>query len=447
MARMTQAQLDALLASIGGGQLAHAPTAKTQKRLNPGWLPGDPESEKYLDTADDVEQWVSPTGYTVQAIHNQDGTWEVIQNEPPSPKTNAQTPDQAEAVRLENAHRQQINQESKDKRAQEIRENNERSYNQQQTGYAETHAERAARELRALQERRAQEQQDRLEKNDILQAQNQQRQNEIAAGSLANQNRQTDIAAAREAREASKPDFLSQADDKTPYVVRYNPTTNQMESANNPNYDKVKAEAEQIRQNLATQIQAGTLQLEQAKQQYAQWFDTNVKTPLALAQEARDKAAEQRAALDAEERRRQFASTFSLQKGELGQRAGAAAMQAEESLLPYRAGPDEAADMSSAINSLGAGGSMNTNASAGINFKASDFEFNAPDFKSIAKKAAKDALSGISSYIPSDEKYSTADYSGIPSVNTGGAPSTPDVSSGLQGILSNLTSKYQYAAP
>ena len=179
-------------------------------------------------------------------------------------------------------------------------------------------------------------------------------------------------------------------------------------------------------------------------QAHSQWYDTNVKTPLLLAQEARDKAAEQRAALDAEERRRQFAANFRLQKAELGQRAGEAAMQAEQSLLPYRVGPTEAAEMSAAINSLAAGGRMDTNAAAGINFTPGAFQFDAPDFKKIAKQAASAALSGLTDYRPSGESYSTADYSGVPAVNLGGAPTVPEGYGAFEDIINNLKSTYNF---
>lgn len=244
--------------------------------------------------------------------------------------------------------------------------------------------------------------------------------------------------------EKSEPKFLSQAGTENPYVVRYNPQSGLMEQIANPNYDKVKVEGERMRQLLATQIQARSVTLDEAKQRYSQWFDSNVKTPLMLAQEARDKAAEQRAALDAEERRRQFAANFGLQKAELGQRAGAAAMSAEQSLLPYRAGPTEAAEMSSAINSLAAGGSMANNASAGINFTPGAFQFDAPDFKKIAKQAASQALSGLSDYRPAEGTYQTADYSGVPQVNTGGAPDIPAGYGAFQDIIDNLNKTYSF---
>lgn len=339
----------------------------------------------------------------------------------------------------------------KNKNAQEAREEAEREYNFQNPrpgqprAYRETNAERAKREYDELQQHRQEEQDKRDAETRRLAAENQTKANEIAAGNLQTSQGHLAIAQAAENRAANKPDFLSTADAKNPNIVRYNPTSGVVETMANPNYDKAKEESAEMRANLALQIQSGQLKLEEAKQQYTQWFDANVKTPLALAQEARDKAAEQRAALDAEERRRQFASTFSLQKGELGQRAGAAAMQAEESLLPYRAGPNEAAHMADAVNGLAAGGSMSTNAGAGIHFEGGDFQFDAPDFRSIAKQAAKDALKGISSYIPSDQSYSTADYSGVPQVNTGGAPSFAQSSADVSAGIDKLNQRYQYA--
>jgi hypothetical protein len=336
------------------------------------------------------------------------------------------------------------------------RETKEKQYNASHPGpdgkaYYETHAERALREqkeaadARAVEAaRRAEEDQQAQRRAEVLAQQNQARANETAAGNLEVSRGQLALAQTKDAREANKPDFLNQANDSNPYLIRYNPQTGQVEQMGNPNFDAVKQESERQRQLIATQIQARQLSLEEGKQAYSQWYDTNVKTPLALAQEAREKAQEQRAALDAEEKRRQFASDFQLRKASLGQQAGAAAMQAEESLLPYRAGPNEAADMSSAINSLAAGGSMSTNASAGIHFQPSDFEFNAPDFKSIAKKAAADALKGISNYTPSSEGYSTADYSGVPQVNTSGAPATPSGYGSLQQSIDNLSQMYQY---
>lgn len=368
---------------------------------------------------------------------------------------------------------QQVVAEGQRKAADADREEKERQYNASHPdskgrAFAETHGERAARELREQADERAQEARDQSERAERRQAETAARQAETAAGALevsrAAEARQAGSAAvssevsrgnleiarsaeARAQRAANKPDFLSQANESNPYLIRYNPESGMVESMNNPNFDSVKQESERIRSMLAVQIQAKNATLDEAKQQYQQWYDMNIKVPFLQAQEQRDRAAEQRAALDAEERRRQFAANFGLQKAELGQRAGAAAMQAEQSLLPYRAGPTEAAEMSSAINSLGAGGSMSTNAAAGIHFTPGAFEFDAPDFKGIAKRAAADAIKGISSYKPSGESYSTADYSSVPAVNAGGAPAVPSGYGSFQGIIDQLQSTYNFGEP
>lgn len=222
---------------------------------------------------------------------------------------------------------------------------------------------------------------------------------------------------------ANKPTFLSQADDKTQNITSYNPQTGQIESVANPNYDAVKAAAAEKRAELASQIASRQINLEEAKQTYTQWFDTNVKTPLMLAQEMRARAEERRQALDAEERRRQFAASYALQKTTLGQKAGQDAAQNEISLLPYRSGPTWGADISSAINSLAAGGKVGgPDAGAGIHFSDSSFAFDRPDFKAIAAAATKAAIGHLTDYKPSSQQYETGDYSGVPQVNLSGMP-------------------------
>lgn len=366
--------------------------------------------------------------------------WETHNREKTPP---AQTPEQQEAARLENeARRRKANQESV--------EQAERDYNYNHPGpdgrrFSETNADRAARELREQADQRAEEARQQAARTEARQAEAAATSAQVAQGNLEVSRGQLGLAQQREAREASKPDFLSQANESNPYLIRYNPESGMVESMNNPNFDRVKQESERLRSMLAVQIQARQTTLDEAKQQYQQWYDTNIKVPMLQAQEARDRAAEQRAALDADERRRQFAASFSLQRGQLGERAGEAAMQAEQSLLPYRAGPTESAEMSSAINSLAAGGKVNgPDASAGIHFTPGAFEFNAPDFKSIARDAASAALKGISSYTPSKQSYQTADYSNVPAVSTSGAPSIPSGYGQFQGIIDQLKSTYQF---
>lgn len=391
-------------------------------------------------------QGPSDQGYLIKEeirpeLSNSWATRQRLEN-PPDPKPPAQTAEQTRRA-------QQEIEEQDLKTARDKKDDEEREYNFNNPGpdgrrIRETNAQRADREIRLQADARAEEarkQSERAEQRSIAQQEQanrlQESQIEISRGNL-------ELSQQREQREANKPTFLSQAGEDNPFLIRYNPESGLIEQMGNPNFDRVKQESERLRSLLAVQIQAKNSTLETAKQQYQQWYDTNVKIPMLQAQEARDRAAEQRAALDADERRRQFAANFSLQKGELGQRAGAAAMQAEESLLPYRAGPTESAEMSSAINSLGKGGSMSTNASAGINFTPGAFEFDAPDFKSIAKNAAAAALKGISTYKPSSQQYQTANYEGIPAVNTSGAPSVPSGYGEFEGIINNLKSNYSF---
>jgi hypothetical protein len=341
---------------------------------------------------------------------------------------------------LEQQREQQIIQEGESKTLTQQQEDNERSWNQQQGHGWLTHAEYAAQEQRRQQQAIQQQQEERAQRAEVLARENQARQQQLDQQRLGLDERRFGL----EETKANQPTFLSQAGTENPYLVRFNPQSGQAEQVANPNFDAVKQEAERVRSMLAVQIQARQVTLDEAKQQYSQWFDQNVKTPLMLSQEARDKAAEQRSALDAEERRRQFAATFGLQKAQLGEQAGESAVRAEESLLPYRAGPTESAEMSSAINSLSHGGSMANDASAGINFTPGAFQFDAPDFKKIAAQAAAAAVGHLSSYKPSSQSYQTADYSNVPAVNTSGAPTIPSGYGDFQSIIDNLKSTYNF---
>ena len=329
-------------------------------------------------------------------------------------------------------------QEREFKNTQEIRENNERSWNQNNvaeggSGRPETHAERAEREAKERQEERAQAQLEMQRETARRQAEADAQRNIENAADRAERARQANQSTevqreqleetrrANQARE-NKPEFLSQADTKSRQLVTYIPGQG-IVTVDNPNFDAVKAEAEERRAELASQVQLGQLKLEEAKQQYTQWFDTNVRVPLMQSQEARARAEERRQALEAEERRRQFAANYKLQKAQLGETAAQRATQAEISLLPYRSGPTWGEDISSAINSLAQGGSLDKNASAGIHFSDSSFAFDRPDFDRIAKDAAKAALSGLTDYRPSSQQFETGDYSGVPAVNTSGMPS------------------------
>lgn len=389
------------------------------------------------------EEITARDGTTIQLVRSaksgQPGQpdYEIIAHEDPTAKLPA--PRTAEQTRIDVASATKT--EAETTRQQTL--DAERQWNQDKaadpraSGLPETHLERAEREAKEREEKRRDEAALRDKEasarttaaqeaanREAVATREQRARDEAAQRGLTQQ--EIDIRNRAENRQANQPTFLSQADAKTPNITRYNPQTGQIENFVNPNYDSIKAAAEEKRAEMATLIAQRQISLQEGQQQYKQWFDSNVQTPLLLAQEARSRAEEQRQALDAEERRNQFAADFGLRKATLGESASARAVQAEQSLLPYRAGPTESAEMSAAINSLGAGGKIaGPDAGAGIHFTPGAFEFDAPDFAGIAKQAAKQVLSGLTDYRPSEEKYQRADYSNVPSVNTSGAPMVP----------------------
>lgn len=360
-----------------------------------------------------------------------------VESKSEPPEKEGRSPNQ-EALTQAQTREQEIKNTQLEQEAKE-REYNARTPDEFGVVASETNAERAARIVKRREADRQQEAtQQQIESSrastEASRARIEQdrkelevRQQEGAAGraltarQVAEQERQGEYT-------RNKPEFLSRADKENQYVVRYDPATGGVVSEQNPNYDAVKAAAEEKRAELAAQIQARRMTLDEGTQAYKQWFDSNVQIPMLQAQEARARAEERRQALEAEERRRQFAADYKLRKAQLGETAANRATQAEISLLPYRAGPTAAAEMSSAINSLAAGGKISgPDASAGINFTPEAFQFSRPDFKQIAKDAMKSVLGGLTDYRPSDQEFSVGDYSGIPAINPSGAPSIPGI--------------------
>lgn len=225
----------------------------------------------------------------------------------------------------------------------------------------------------------------------------------------------------KDERESRTPKFLGQATDTNENIAYFDPVSGEVKGAPNPMYDRAKVEAARLREQLSLQIQLGRLRADEATQQYNRWFKENVEVPFMQAAERRAQAQERRAALQAEEQRRQFAAQEARQRRAMGLQAGQAAVQAELQTLPYRVGPAFGEQFSSAITSLGQGGSLDRNASAGINFTKDAFEFDRPNFKKISNEAMKDALKGLTSYSPAEGEFDVADYGGISFPSMGGA--------------------------
>ncbi len=386
------------------------------------WTAKDGQRLTVIDTTEDVPQPDSfyPTPETPGAVHY-DPSYDLV-NE--GKEVKEATPDKTPAsTAFQEA-----------KRAQEQKES-EANYRDHEI--YETDAEKRARLLQ--------------EKNEKDQDRDYNRRTEIDARTADIQGRQVSVsesaearAAKKDERDATKPEFLSRADPDSKNIAMFDPVSGQVRTVANPNYDEAKVEAQRKKDELTLAIQLRKMSSEEATAEYSRWFKQNVEVPFMQAAEARSRAQEQRAALDAEERRRQFASDFSLRKASLGEEAGQHAAQNEIALLPYRAGPAEASQMSSAINSLAQGGSLDKDASAGINFTADAFQFDRPDFEGIAKKATEQALGHLTNYRPSSQGYSTADYSGInTNVDMSQAPSTaPTGGPDLMSMYNELVSKY-----
>lgn len=328
-----------------------------------------------------------------------------------------------------------------EKKADDEREAGERAKNRKETGHDETDSERRIRERKELLEAEDRARRARDEaRNDRQEAAQTAAQAEAAAARReGNQVTREGQAIERDRlglegqkfdwdrEKANRPSLAGEARYDNPNVAVWDPVTGTIERQDNPIYDRARTEAERLREELAARVAAGKYTMERAAAEYDRWFKRNVEVPFLRSAEARAQATDRRAALEARERDRQFAAQHSLARGQLGQRAGEAAMQAESSTLPYRVGPAFGGQFASALNSVAAGGKMDANASAGINFTSDAFEYNKPDFSAIAKKAAKQALKNVSSYKPPDIDYPSGDYSGI-------TMPTNDTMSGMPGM-------------
>jgi hypothetical protein len=422
---LTQEELDALLARRGGGRMVYSPAGGPTQVSNPDYHPVRDPRETVSAT---YAQWISPEGWVVQAVHRSDGKWELVTDEAPKPSTTPPKPPEKPDEKDEGGKRYVWN----PKAGKDEQGNDQGRW--VEVGPAPPNAAERAQQQQDYQHGREIAAIDYVGKGPdrkrITTYRNGDKETEAApeprvvtnvnfkpdgtkVTSYSDGTTATEAPDPDEVQRRNKPEFLSRADDANPNIAYYNPTTGRIETQGNPNYDDVKTQAERKRQEIMTQIAQRKMDLDEGTEAYREWFDQNVKLPFMQADEARARATEQRQALEAEERRKEFAATYGLQKQELGQKGSQMMIGAEESLLPYRAGPDEAADMSSAINGLAQGGSLDHNAAAGINFKASDFEFAAPDFKKIAAEGAKAALSHLTDYRPAEGSFATADYSGI----------------------------------
>ncbi len=416
MAQYTDQEMKDYLESLRRqyGTLTHSRVVKPGKVPNPNYDPDiDDDSEKYVQG--DVKAWVAPNGYRIEAIQLPDGSWDVQSDEPPDPS-------KGPTAKSEDQRRQE--RATADKSEAELRRDqqldNERSYNQSVGRGFVTHAEYAAERARQEAEADRKAAQERQRGIDERTAKQQEAANQLNQEQLAEQRRHN------QETEKGRPAVVGSPKDTDKSVAVFDPNTGKLAAQANPAYDEIKDKAEQERQRIATEIAQRRMSLDEGIQGYTEWFNNNVKVPFMQAEEERARAKEQREALDAEERRRQFASQFKLQKAELGEKAGEAAAQQEIALLPYRAGPEEAQHMSDAINGLAAGGTPGgPSAGAGIHFSGADFQFDRPDFKAIAAAATQQAIGHLTDYKPSGQSYGVGNYSGVTLPNAATMASAP----------------------
>lgn len=300
------------------------------------------------------------------------------------------------------------------------------------SGIYETHTERAARENSTAAGARADNSQARADRTEARTAKTeaeraktdkkrvgieQQRANteDATATSNAQSNTlQAQTAAAREAREAKGVNTpVGSPTYADPSFTTINTTTGEVQIYDNPNYDKARKESEQKRQEIAADIEAGKYNAEVGAQKYKEWYDSNITIPFAQMQERRAQAADTRAAQDMLDKRKAQKAQNDIDRAKIGQEAAATAQENERALLPYRVGDKFASQFAAATDSLAHGGSLNSDASAGIHFTADAFQFKRPDFGEIAKQATKDALKHLTPYDPDKDAPVVANYTGI----------------------------------
>jgi len=451
MARMTQQEFDQLLASHirGGEDLRHSKALPPKKIPNPALANMTPAQAILAKEAGMDTIMVSPQRWQgvdtlIEAYQNDDGSWEVqqeSQDKPTISSTSSVGPAQralAEAKAQAEKDQRDWNRTHGPGTVDPVTGEPGRG-----SGLDETHAERTKREFEAQDQAGQQETREAARRAELraidaqrLQAEQQAEQNRLARDRL-DFDKDKDL----------RPQLAGTPTDTTRNIGVWDPASQTLRSVENPMYDAAKVEAARLKDQLSTGIALNQITAQQAAQQYKQWWDTNVELPFKQSAEVRARATEQREALAAEDRRKQFASDFSLRQNTLGFNAGDAAVKNEISLLPYRAGPTEAAEMSSAITSLGQGGKIaGPDAGAGINFTPEAFQFDRPDFDKIAQKATKNALKGITKYTP-EGKFSQGDYSGISMPSGQGAPSSTgggiDLSTLWNQYLQNGVAPYQ----
>ena len=92
MARISQEEMDRRIAKYGGSALTHAPSVRKVKVPNPNRGLGEGQdalAPKELDV--DVQQWTGADGLDIEAYQLPDGSWEIVKEQPATPKPSTST--------------------------------------------------------------------------------------------------------------------------------------------------------------------------------------------------------------------------------------------------------------------------------------------------------------------------------------------------------------------
>jgi hypothetical protein len=264
------------------------------------------------------------------------------------------------------------------------------------------------------------------------------------ANARALDDQRADSAEARAQQAANRPTIVN-ASPAARRIAQMGPDGT-ITSVDNPNYDssivareEAKARAAAERDRLALQIEAGKLTEASAASAYKRWFDENVTLPMQRAQEARARAAEIRAAQQAEDARKQFAANYEKDRQTTALGTGQQMASNFNQNLQYRVGPAFGEQFAKALDSFQPGAPP-------AHFTADAFTFKGPSIEEVARKATAQALSTISPYAKAmatagDRPLQVASYDqSMEMANMGGggpAPAavTPDYSGMIQGYL------------
>jgi hypothetical protein len=442
---MSEAELQQILESMGGAaSLRYAPTSGHQKIPNPAYK-GNGGSSWTVDeeiTVPITRWWNPKTGEVVEAYRTPDGNYQIQR----------QTTDKSLATEQPADRAPRIVEQHTDEDGTEWTQYDDGKWVKRGPSGSD---QRATRAEAAAEERRIEAEK---EKADAIkrQADQQAEQNRLTQArldaELANQaadNARADRGESRAEAAANRPTIVATSPTQR-RVTQFNPATNSYEAVANPGFDEAayerqaaKEQAQAERDRLALQIEAGKLTEATAAAQYKRWFDENVTLPIQRAQEARARAAELRAAQEAEDRRQQFAANYEQQRQTTAISAGNQAANAFNSNLQYQVGPKFGEQFAGALNSLQGGPPQQ--------FTADAFTFKGPSIEAVARKATAKALAGISPYAQAiatagqrDPQVASYDQSMTPAAIAPSAPPPQGTPPDYAGIINQYLQNNPY---